>query len=668
MSNWRSTLLARFVPGIKPVIAVSDAHGIMREEGLLAGVEAKGFTVLFYDEPLAFRQDYEARFRQHWDAGETVDLVVAFNPGEHDFESLPFDVLSRAHRLNLTLQELFPKLSYDVVRQLDPTLYDALHRAQDDHATQQLGDKLTKEFVLLHLFEAVPALIGKDAQLLSFLCRLHYRRKVLPPVLLEHLASVLAQRFSAWPVRQLLGDRALFWAFLQERWPVFLQKTDGARDLTADEAAAEKFHVPGPRLLPFGHDDVRVFIDNLFTDGVLTPIAWDWNDAASDRWVRVGLLDPAALNPALRLSELLDNLRHAVPASDAPALEWKAFALRWAQLRQLWLKAEKTTRSELQVSFDQLHQAQSDAFAQWMQTTYPRQFNQPPASVAMVHHIPSYLARLLDRGEAKRVALLLIDGLAVEQWMALKAILQPQLPGILIEENVTFAWLPSITPISRQAVYSGKVPSGFPETVLETTHDEKRWGQFWAGRGLAKHQIAFKALPGDQDADAVVAEWISNDTKAVGVTLYKVDEIMHGMQLGSAGMINQVEQWAKTEVLALLLGRLFDQGFTVIITADHGNTEAVGIGIPQQGDLCDRRGERNRLFADAKFAEDCVQTVPGSRIAHHSALPADLIPVIAPPGKAFTAKGRTIVCHGGDSLEEMAVPFVLLRAHKKETV
>jgi hypothetical protein len=42
-------------------------------------------------------------------------------------------------------------------------------------------------------------------------------------------------------------------------------------------------------------------------------------------------------------------------------------------------------------------------------------------------------------------------------------------------------------------------------------------------------------------------------------------------------------------------------------------------------------------------------------------LPSDFIPVVAPVGKAFVAEGTTIVCHGGDSLEELAVPFVLMR-------
>ncbi len=664
MNDWRASILSQFVPGLKPVTAVCDSDGILREPGLLAALEQKGFAVVFYEEALSFRLDYETRFRSRWDAGETIEIVVAFAPGERDFETLPFDVLTRARRLTLTLHDLFPKLAYDVIRHLDASLYDALHRAQSAHANQSMGEKLTKEFMLRHLFEVDPVTLNSEPKLLTFLCRLHYRRLPIPEILLGYLEAVLGERFDAWPLKTLLRERAIFWLFLQERWPVFLRKTDGGRDLVA-EPTTDAFRVPGPRMLPFGHDDVRVFIDTLFADGILAPIPWDWKEASSERWVRVGLLDPEKQNPALRLEELLDGLAKALPKATGTLAEWQAFALRWGQLRQLWLKTEKAVQASLLARYTALRSALDTEFSGWMRDNYPRLYNQPAASLAMVHHVSACLARALERGEDKRVALVLVDGLALEQWMALKAILQPEMPGVLIEETATFAWLPSITPISRQAVFSGKLPSYFADTLQQTSHDEKRWGQFWAGRGLAKHEIAFIAAPGDEDTKDRAVEVITGETKALGITLFKVDEIMHGMQLGSAGMINQVEQWAKTQALQTLLAALLHHGFTVALTADHGNTEATGIGAPQQGVLCESRGERNRLFNDATFAEACVKAVPGSRIARHSGLPANIIPVIAPQGKAFTDKGRTIVCHGGDSLEEMAVPFVLFRKHKE---
>jgi len=507
-----------------------------------------------------------------------------------------------------------------------------------------------------------PVTLNSEPKLLTFLCRLHYRRLPIPEILLAHLNAMLDQRFAHWPLKTLLRDRAQFWSFLQERWPIFIRETDGGRQL-ANEPGVDSLRVPGPKHLPFGHDDVRVFIDTLFSDGILTPIPWDWSEAASERWVRVGLLDPDAQNPALRLEELLNSLGSAVPKRDGGTADWQAFALRWAQLRYLWLTTPKANRERLQAKYGAVRAKVDDEFSGWMKDVYPRIHNQPALSLPMVHHIPACLARMLSSGEAKRIALILVDGLALEQWMAAKAILQLDLPGVLLEESASFAWLPSVTPISRQAIFSGKMPYYFPESLSDTGADEKRWGQFWSGRGLAKHEIGFIAMSGESDSAERVSEILTEDTKALGITLYKVDKIMHGMQLGSEGMINQVEQWARTEALFNLIHTLLMKGFTVTLTADHGNTEAVGIGAPKQGVLCESRGERNRLFTEKTFADDCVRASPGSRIAQHSGLPANIIPVIAPPGRAFTDKGQKIVCHGGDSLEEMAVPFVVLRKH-----
>jgi hypothetical protein len=41
MNDWRASILSQFVPGLKPVTAVCDSDGILREPGLLAALEQK---------------------------------------------------------------------------------------------------------------------------------------------------------------------------------------------------------------------------------------------------------------------------------------------------------------------------------------------------------------------------------------------------------------------------------------------------------------------------------------------------------------------------------------------------------------------------------------------------------------------------------------------------
>ena len=47
------------------------------------------------------------------------------------------------------------------------------------------------------------------------------------------------------------------------------------------------------------------------------------------------------------------------------------------------------------------------------------------------------------------------------------------------------------------------------------------------------------------------------------------------------------------------LAAMLERGFQVILTADHGNVEAVGIGKPNVGATADERGELVHVFFDA---------------------------------------------------------------------
>lgn len=659
MTDWRTIILSNFVPGVKPVTAVSDPDQIMREPRLLKLVEDRGFAVVFFDDPISFRLDYEERFRSRWDAGETVEVVVAFEPGENDFETLAVDVLEKSKQISLHLKDVFPRLSYDVLRHLETDHFDALFAAHQRHAQQPLGEAMTKDFILRYLFEVDGNLIASDASLLCFLCRMHYRRLALPEMLAAHLENILKERFREWPLDLLLRNRAAFFAFLQERWPIFLASSDGGRSKV--EEPHGKLIYAGPELLPFGHDDVRVFIDNLFEDGILTPVAWDWDHAANKTWIRVGLVGTGEQNTDLRLKELLESVRGEIPESASQPSDWLNFALRWGQARMLWHEASPSLRKEAGSAFCELAGVITGKFNQWLGETYPRIYNYPPSTPVMVHHIPAFLARQLEKKQSDRVAFILVDGLAIEQWMAIKATIKPRLGSVLIEESALFAWIPSITPVSRQAAFSGKLPLYFPESISDTGKDGNRWKQFWGDRGMHPSEVAFVATRGENGDEKTVDDWVSSDTKALGITLYKVDEIMHGMQLGAAGMINQVRMWAEGEALLAIIQFLLSRNFTVVISADHGNVDAMGIGTPQQGVLCEKRGERCRIFSEPTFADDCVSQVEGSRIWQHAGLPPQFIPVLAPDGKAFIQKGTTAVCHGGASIEELAVPFITIQ-------
>ena len=56
----------------------------------------------------------------------------------------------------------------------------------------------------------------------------------------------------------------------------------------------------------------------------------------------------------------------------------------------------------------------------------------------MLHHIPRFLARELSQSEKTRVALLLVDGLALDQWVVMREVLGSQCPDLRFHDDGCF--------------------------------------------------------------------------------------------------------------------------------------------------------------------------------------------------------------------------------------
>jgi hypothetical protein len=662
MSDWREHIVRRFVPKVARITVVSDPDGLVRDPGVFQAIQAKGFSILQFEDSVSFRFDYESRFRSKWDAGEKFELAVVFKPGEYEFDTLPADVTASAQRLSFTLKEIFPKLSFDVVSQLETVYFDALFVAHQKCASSPLDAEQTRGFVLRHVFQIEPAVIKSWPDLLKTLCDRHYRKLSVPAMLDDYLVSALRQNsdFQDWPLESVVPNAAAFWEFLDERWPIYVRRSRGGTIPLHEDPPRLKY--PGPELLPFGHGAVRVYVDNLFEDGLLTPVEWDWNQALEEKWIRVGLLGNKVENVDLRFEELGKNLLEGRLGKNSTAQDWLAFSYRYAQARMLWTQIGPSKRLEYQEQFPAMLGFADEQFYAWLTANYGGIFNYPASSPLMVHHIPGYISHQFKNGQCRRAAFILVDGLAIDQWLILKDVLKAQGLDAPVEEKALFAWLPTITPISRQAAFTGKIPRYFGETLHRTDRDEAGWRQFWADQSLSPPEIAFSAVPGDRANLSKIEEIINDQTRVLGVTLFKVDKIMHGMQLGVVGMAGQVRTWAEEGFLSGLLKSLRSQGFDVFISADHGNTEAVGIGRPKEGILSDKGGERCRIYCDPALSETCLAAFPDTLVWEHPGLPDNLTTLLAPHGKAFSQNGSTLVCHGGPSLEEVCVPFLRLRS------
>jgi len=619
VANWRDEILKQFQRKISRLTLVADPDGLLTEEGMLTAIRDRGFDLIPFDDSIAFRFAYESQYRSSWDLGQNTDLVVVLRSSEQSLGKLPFDLLKAGRQLTFALHQLFPKLNYPVLYELDRIYLDAVAESYASYDGGQLTERETKDFVLMHCFGIVPKLIRTSAELLKMLLSLHARQIRLPDFLTEYLLENLKKNsaFASWPLAEILPSRETFLRFLQDEWAIYI----GALTASGQQSS-----------VPFHHDDVRAYIDTLFLDGSLKPIeATDIPKLPA--WVRIGIVHDPKSDAVRRYRALRQKFEAELPSGDVSHREWQQAAQRWAELvvlRWEWDEAFDTTdRSAWAV----LHARTEEAFGRWMIQRYGSLHNLPyHQQPVMVHQIPRFLALEKARKKISKMALVLLDGLAFDQWLLLRRSLEGVDSSLRFEESTAFAWVPTLTAVTRQSVFAGEPPLYFPDSMETTSKERSHWQRFWEDNGFQRTSVELVTNldgPADPRLDAA----LSNPKLSIlGIVWNQVDDIMHGMQMQTAGMHNQVRLWASQGHLHQLLNRLQQEGFSIYLTADHGNVTAIGIGNPREGVLVETRGKRARVYDRPEFREEVIARFPdsirwpnyGLPTSRHVLLPGDL--------------------------------------------
>jgi len=674
-NSWRDPILGHFTQEIATVARltiVADPDRLLTEETILDGIRERGFDLIPFDDDIAFRYAYETRYRRAWDQGEQTNLVVILHTAHADVAKLPFDLLDWAQRerrlLHFSRAELFPNLSPAVLDDIDSSMFDALYRALAVNEPGVLGDNATKDFLLRHVFEIAPEQIRTAADLLRVLLRRHYRGQRLPPSLDTWLITQLdkTQRFTNWRLDRLVPNRAEFFAFLQERWPLFVKRPKSTGTGVAELTEPNGLRVPGPTELPFDHEDVRVYIDSLFLDGLLVPTNVLPKTAVEGTWVAVGVRGDDVEDAHVRFARLTEALEKSLPSEADGYRAWTETAWRWAEWSALRWTLGARVLEEKAAAIGALERRVDTAFTRWMLAHYASLHNVSylPLPV-MVHQVPRYLAHgwmSASRGgvATKRTALLVMDGLALSQWTFLRS----QLTGgkHRASEHAIFAWVPTLTSVSRQSIFAGEPPFYFSTSLGTTAKEETHWRRFWEDRDASRAEVAYICQK-NQEPDAALLERVKGAAahprcRVLAVVVGMVDQMMHGAVTGAEGFHAQVRHWSETGAFQQLVESLLSLGYDVAITADHGNVEAIGFGKPNVGAVADARGERVHVFADEIMRKKVQDEYPNTIAWPQIALPEDYRALIASDRRAFITEGARNVGHGGIALEEVFVPFI----------
>lgn len=669
MSQWHQRILSSFTADLSRLWVACDPDGVLLDEKLLSELRTRGFEVMGYDDPFGFRAEYEERYRAAWDANEQPPSPALIVHLRHDnANDLPWDIVHNARpAVRLNLAELFPKLAYGAVRQVEPERLEILFDAHQTELQSPRGESESKDFILEHVYQLTPRSIRTPVDFWRETLRLHFAGRALPEPFAEHVAAILRGRglLAGHPVVEWLSSRSAMLRVVQDAWYHYLAKLElkGSRVSEPDPPPFGAGEIGTDIEIPFDHTDVRAIIDSLFLDGNLHPLMVSDVPTAMPGWIKAGVVEDVWSQFALA-EKGIEALAAAVPEADAPHKLWGDFAKRYGEMLSRVHELPSKDASERMIAIrERLNaiQALADERLQvWVAAGHYADLILQPAikGPVMVHHIPRFLRQRRSAGEAK-VALLVFDGLAIDQWVQIREHLITSQRPLAFDESSAFAWLPTVTSVSRQALFSGLRPREFEDSIDHTNKEETLWKAYWQNEGgVAPNDVMYqRALHQVDQLNTLEAEIVNRKPKVLGLVIDEVDERLH-KERSKEDVALWIGRWLETGFVERLFAFLLAEGFSIYVTADHGNVDAVGIGRPNQGVIAETRGERVRAYRSEPLLTESASAYPGTVALDIAGLPANFKPLFAGGRSAFVPANDRVVVHGGISVEELIVPFV----------
>lgn len=663
-ATWQAAVLAHFTPKHERLLLAIDPDNLLRDDTLLAEIQNRNYDVLELADEVTFRDLFERTYRSRWDDGDLAHVIVVVHTTDAA-RHIPYDLWMKSKRVELSVSALFPNLNAIVVRDLDNAYYADLYPAhQQLVANHEMlrGERPTIEFILRSVFGLDPLGAADPERWVEFLIHKHYSARQLPPALETYVVEHLLPRVRESALRpEFLADGPAFYAWLGEQWTLYIAHAleDG----------------PKPPV-DFADARLRPLLGYLFAEGLVARAPARSPRPAGWEWLAVGLAFPYRSGGSSELREdrrqelynLQARLAHSIhidtstlPGGSTDLRDWLNLGADWAEIVYLANSLPAELYGEVYPNLFAARQALEGPFWEFIQARYSAvdyyEDNRGPIGVTAIN-------RWLQQNVAldARQALICFDGMALDQWHLMRGYLASVLPDLAFEENRAYAVAPTLTPVSRQALFAGRPPAAFAGTLDRTDQDGMRWEAFWVNHNVPRHRVAFAALSANDQRFQSVQAIVDGRNRRLGLLINLFDDVMHQTKEMPATADKRVyyatlRSHLQNGRLERLFELLLENGYRVFVTADHGNIAGTGVGLTPPKALVDTYARRVAVFDSRGLAEEYAQT-HALRVFRTKALPPDVWPVYIPGAGMFAAKGATQVSHGGLSLEELVVPFV----------
>lgn len=249
--------------------------------------------------------------------------------------------------------------------------------------------------------------------------------------------------------------------------------------------------------------------------------------------------------------------------------------------------------------------------------------------------------------EKEKTALLCFDCMGWAEWFLLKDFLQEI--NLSFEETELFALLPTVTSISRSAIFQGSTDVYYIKTPGRS-YEEKTFASFF----FEKETRFFNSSENITDDSLLGYDCIS-------ILFTFFDDIAHAAQIPTNGLkkilyFDAINSYLNNSNIKQVIETLQQNGFALYFCSDHGSIVASGNGQRIEKYLIDNFAKRACIIpaASSELTELRKVNIP---------FVSDKVMVLPEGREMFTYKGKQEINHGGITVEEMVVPYIKCHYH-----
>jgi DNA-binding response OmpR family regulator len=376
----------------------------------------------------------------------------------------------------------------------------------------------------------------------------------------------------------------------------------------------------------------------------------------------------------------------AIELERGRVLDWRGWVERYSELMRWDIDLAQAGEMGLYESLRGLYPDMHREFAEYMRHAYPAWLEQlegdrPPLSIDVVGE---FVLPVLAR--EKSVVFVVVDCLRLDQWLILEPLLAPWFD---VETTHYFAVLPTATPYSRNALFSGLFPgeiaARFPdwwgEREDETLNAHERDlldAQLKEVRGATPVRYHKISTANDSDdlerhlGSALVNEGVS------AFVFNFVDLLTHGRSESAIlyevardeiALRQLTRQWFERSALLSVLKEAARRHVSVVLTSDHGSIHCqtpatvfakrdatANLRYKFGEDLRAERPEQALLFP----SEDLLRLPRRGLGANTLLAQGDCFFVYPTKLREYQSRYRGSFLHGGVTPEECILPIALL--------